>query len=452
MSIKTILFALCFFICSGGALFLPLLGILGYILHYNLGPETKWWAGPLNSLHIRYAYTLAAVTALGMIIHWGKLRFGKSLLLRQEKLLLLFLGVVWFSVWIGPDTIERYTIVDHPSIKMIKIVIITLMMTHIITNLKHLDLLLWAFLVGAFILSLQAYTTPRSAFASGRLENVGGPDFTESNFLAVYLAALLPLVAVQFLRSGWPGKLLSLGTGVLVVNTIVLTRSRGAVVGIAAGMAVAMFCAPKKYRGIIGLGLIAFAAGGYYLTDPQFRERATTITRSEEQRDSSAQSRIELSRASLRIIADHPLGVGAGNFYQTIGRYNENLAGKDAHNTYLRCGTELGLQGLILYGFILFHVFWQLRRDFKRIRNLPAGPVPDTLVLLSFSLTISLVILLACCLTVSLLYVEFTWWLMCLPICLTRVIDNQEAELPAEPVPAGKPAKKPLEPNDEPVR
>ncbi len=451
MSIKTILFALYFFFCSGGALFVPLLGILGYILHYNLGPETKWWAGPLNALNIRYAYTLAVVTAIGMVFHWGKLHFGKSLLLRQEKLLLLFLGIVWLSVWMGPATIERYTMVDHPSIKMIKIVIITLMMTHIITNLKHLDLLLWSFIVGAVILGWQAYTTPRSAFASGRLNNVGGPDFTESNFLAAYLSSLLPIVAVQFLRSGWPGKLLSLVTGVLVVNTIVLTRSRGAVVGMAAGVIFALFSAPKKYRGIIGLGLVVFAAGGYYLTDPQFRERTSTITRSEEQRDSSAQSRIELTRASLRIITDHPLGIGAGNFYQTIGRYNENLAGKDAHNTYLRCGTELGLQGLLLYGFIIFHVFWQLRRDIKRIRNLPAGPVHDSLVLLSYSLTINVVILLGCCLTVSLLYVEFTWWLLCLPICLTRVIDNQEAELPAEPAPVGNPAKKPFEPKHEPV-
>ncbi len=258
-------------------------------------------------------------------------------------------------------------------------------------------------------------------------------------------------MAVQFLRSGWPGKLLSLVTGVLVVNTIVLTRSRGAVVGITAGVIVAMFSAPKKYRGIIGLGLVVFAAGGYYLTDPQFRERTATITRSEEQRDSSAQSRIELSKASWRILVDHPLGIGAGNFYQTIGRYNENLAGKDAHNTYLRCGTELGLQGILLFGFIIFHVFWQLRRDIKRIRNLPAGPVHDSLVLLGFSLTISVVILLGCCLTVSLLYVEFTWWLLCLPICLTRVIDNLEAELPAEPVAAGNPAKKPFEPKHEPV-
>lgn len=438
MSIKTILFALYFLFCSGGALFLPMLGILGYILHYNLGPETKWWAVSLKSLNIRYAYTLAVVTAIGMVLHWGKLRFGKSILVRQEKLMLLFLGVVWLSVWMGPATIERYTIVDHPSIKMIKIVIITLMMTHIITNLKHLDLLLWTFIVGAVILGWQAYTTPRSAFVSGRLNTVGGPDFAESNFLAAYLAALLPIVAVQFLRSGWPGKLLSLVTGVLVVNTIVLTRSRGAMVGIAAGVVFAMFFAPKKYRGIIGLGLVVFAAGGYYLTDPQFRERTSTITRSEEQRDSSAQSRVELARISLRIIADHPLGIGAGNFYQTIGRYNENFAGKDAHNTYLRCGTELGLQGIALFGLIILNTFRQLRRDMKRAVKLQSAP-HDSLVLFSYSLAISLVILLGCCLTGSLLYVEFTWWFICLPICLTRIIDNLEA---SQPVEIAKPVKK----------
>ena len=160
---------------------------------------------------------------------------------------------------------------------------------------------------------------PRSAFLHGRLENVGEPDFNESNFLAAYLAAMLPIVAIQFLRSGWLGKILSLAAGVFAFNTIVLTRSRGVLVGIVMGIAVAILFAPRKYRAPIAIGLLVVALGGYYLTDPQFRARASTITDSESERDSAAQSMLDLAQAAIRINADHPLGVGAGNFNQTIG-------------------------------------------------------------------------------------------------------------------------------------
>jgi hypothetical protein len=439
MGLKTLLFAAYFFYCSAGALFLPLLGIIGYILHYNIGPEKQWWAVPINAYNIRYSYTLALATAVGMIIHWGKLRFGKQFFLRQEKCILLFVGIVWLSVILGDVTVGRYSIVDHPSVKITKVIIFTFMMTHVVTRIKYFNLLLTSFVIGVLILGLEAYDTPRSAFISGRLDSIGGPDFAESNFLAAYIASMLPIIAFQFIRGGWPMKILCFVSGVFAVNTIVLTRSRGALVGIFIGIVVALFFSPKKYRFVVMLGLIVAVAGGYYLTDEQYRDRISTITRSEEERDTSAQSRFDLAKISMKIIADHPQGVGAGNFYQTVGRYDERFAGKDAHNTYFRCGTELGLQGLSLFGFIIFYTFWRLRRDMKRVMKLSSGSNHDSLVLLSYALTISLVILLGCCLAASLLYVEFTWWFLCLPICLTRVIDNLEADQPAK---MDKPVKK----------
>ena len=66
------------------------------------------------------------------------------------------------------------------------------------------------------------------------------------------------------------------------------------------------------------------------LTDPQFWGRSQTIMRSEQERDSSAQSRIILATFGLQMWSDHPLGIGAGNFPQTIGNYYAPYAGKDA--------------------------------------------------------------------------------------------------------------------------
>ena len=72
MSPKTVLFGSGLFICVAGAPFLPILGVIGYVLHHNLGPEHEWWAGPVNRLGVRYSYTLAIVTAVGLALNWSR--------------------------------------------------------------------------------------------------------------------------------------------------------------------------------------------------------------------------------------------------------------------------------------------------------------------------------------------------------------------------------------------
>lgn len=428
MALKTLLFISLFAVCFLGAPWAPLLGVLGYMGHYCVGPERQWWHARLSGLGLRYSFLLAIATAVGIALNWRRLRFGKQLLVGQEKLLLLLLGIAWLSVWLGPSTMGRYTTVDHPSVKFTKMVIFVLMMTHVVTDIKKLDRLLWVLVIGVMILGVQAYDTPRRAFMRGRLNSVGGPDFSEANFFAAYLVTMMPIITVQFIRGGWLGKALCLVAGVFGMNAIVLTRSRGAVVGLAVGGLVAACLSPKKYRLKIIVILVVAGLGGLHLADPQFIERMSTITRSQDQRDTSAQSRFDLWSAAMKMIADHPAGVGVGNFYQNIGRYNRNLAGKDAHNTYVRCAAELGLQGLTVFGLLIFNAIWMLLRIRRRADKLPAEH-RVTIIFISYAMLVSLAMLLASCLTISLTYVEFMWWSLMLPVCLVRVVDNIEADV-----------------------
>lgn len=248
MAPKTILFAGLFLLCTLGALVWPHLGVYGYIADYCIGSSDQWWALPLTRMGVRYSFILALFTMLGMLIQWPKLRFGGNILYSQEYLLVLFLAVIWFSVLISEATTGRYTVTDHPSIKMTKIFIFLLMMTHIVTDYKKLDHLFWVFVVISLLVGLDAYDTPRSAYVGGRLEGVGGKDFSEANYLSAFMAIMLPIIAVQFLRSGLKGKLLCLISGAFTANTIVLCRSRGAFLGIAAGMCMALMVSPSKHR------------------------------------------------------------------------------------------------------------------------------------------------------------------------------------------------------------
>ena len=92
MAIKTLLFLGLFVLCSVGALFVPLLGVLGYVAHYCIGPERQWWSASIKPWGIRYSYTLAMCTAIGIALNWRSLRYGKRFFVMDRKRL------IWFSL------------------------------------------------------------------------------------------------------------------------------------------------------------------------------------------------------------------------------------------------------------------------------------------------------------------------------------------------------------------
>lgn len=429
MGLKTILFGGLLAAAVVVGLFAPIWAVLAYVLDYSIGSASQWWAAPLRQMGVRFSLMLAIAALLGTVLNYSrlKLNFGRSALLGQEKLILLFLGIVWLSLLFGEATVGRYTITDHPTVKMTKVVVFVFLLTHVVTNLKGMNLLVWTLVLGALSLGFDAYGTPLGAFVKGRLEGVGGPDFGDANFLAAYMAAMLPLIGAQFLRVRWRGKLLCLAAGVFTTNAVVLCRSRGAFLGLAVGVVVALLLSPIKHRAKIFAGVLVAAIGAVYLMDPQFIGRMTTITRPEEERDQSAQSRVELAKVGVRMLADHPLGVGAGNFFQNIGHYLPTHVGKDAHNTYMRCATELGVQGATVLVLLIGNAFVVLRNVRRRSVNLPE-PAASDLQMLSFGITISLSVILTCCLTMTMIYVEFFWWILLLPVCVQRALHNAERE------------------------
>jgi probable O-glycosylation ligase (exosortase A-associated) len=425
MPLKGIIFIGLFLLCAVGALFLPYLGVYGYIADYCISPAHQWWEAPFSRLGIRYSLTLALTTAIGMLLQRDKLRFGESFLQRQEVLMLVFLGIVWLSTLMGVDKIVRYTIIDHPSVKFTKIVVFALMMTHIITDKRKLDGLLWVFVIVSLILGLQAWDLPQRAFEGGRLEGIGGADFAEANFFAAFMAAMLPIIGIQLLRSKWFGKAVCTVSAAFCANAIVLCRSRGAFMGIAAGVVAACLFAPKRHRKKIAVGLVLGMIGGIYVADPMFIERMSTITHSEEKRDGSAQSRILLWRVGIDMAIDNPLGIGVGNWYNRVGWYKPEYAGTDTHSTYVKCVVELGWHAAVVFAIIVFTAF----RSLSAVRR--SSPHSDSrfdLDIISFGLTISLYTYLACCITITLIYSEFLWLLLSLPVCLKRVLENAVAD------------------------
>ena len=445
MPLKLIAFSILFLFFAGGALFDPVLGVLGYMLHYIIGPERQWWHAQLNPLGLRYSFTLAAMTAIGIVLNRTRLRFGK-LLIGQEKLLLLMIALIWALTLIGPDTVGRYTVTDHASIKMTKVMIFCLMMTHVVTRSKDLDKVFWLLVVGSLILGLQAYDMPRSAFTGGRLDGrVGGSDFLDANALAAFMVAATVITGVMFMRSSWPGKLLCAAAGVLSVNTIILCRSRGAVLALCgAGIAIVL-TAPKRFRIKLMVGMVVAAAGLLYLSDPQFLTRmgdigthAESVIEGSETTDASVMSRIEIWRGGLKMLSHNPFGVGPGNFNQNIARYSDITTSMSPHSTYIQSACELGLPGLALFLAILGNALWTIRRVIRECEELEQLPENQrsTFQWTACSLGAVIVGWATYGLTGHLMYIEAFWWYLMLPVCLQRAFENAREDVLAEATPS----------------
>jgi hypothetical protein len=87
---------------------------------------------------------------------------------------------------------------------------------------------------------------------------------------------------------------------------------------------------------------------------------------------------------------------------------------------------------MIVFSLVVLAAYLQLR-TIKRYASLLPEPEADRMVQFSFGILISLVILLACGLTISLTYMEGLWILLMLPVCLRRALENAllEAEVEA---------------------
>jgi putative inorganic carbon (HCO3(-)) transporter len=434
MPIKTILFLAGFLFCCVGALVAPVWGVVGNVLYYIMGKG--WWTAPITHWGLRYSYILTIATAIGVSINWSKLRFGKPILLKQEILILVFLAIVWISTAFGETTTAAsYIVSEHPSLKLSKFIILSFLISHIVTHLRNLNVFFWALILGTIHLGIRAYQMPQSAFISGRLENIGGSDFRQANELAAFLAVMMPIIGIMFLKTHWPGKILCTVCGILALNAMVLTRSRAGLLGLIGGALILALFIPKRHRIKIIACLIVAGIGFFSLMDPRFITRSKTILQGTEIQDRSAQIRLDIWQGGYEMIKDNPMGVGAGNFMQNIGYYSRQgtirdipINNRDAHNTYIRCAAELGLQGIALLLVLIINAVVMLRKIQRRAAKLP--PVYRAeFQMVGSAIAASLAVFIFSGLTSTLLYMEALWWWLLLPVCLQRCLHNQLAEI-----------------------
>jgi O-antigen ligase len=180
-------------------------------------------------------------------------------------------------------------------------------------------------------------------------------SFAHPTALAHFLMLSFPLAFALGLRGPVRWRWLMMASGTLGLAGLMLTQTRGSIIGAAVALTWMMVrWAPFRRLAFAGLGLIAIVAvlnlGSVTKSQPVTvaSDRLGTLSL-----DSTGDDRLHIWRTTPDIVASNPfLGVGQGNFSVVSPSYGlRDIGGlpfDHAHNLFLNVAAECGLLGLAL--------------------------------------------------------------------------------------------------------
>jgi hypothetical protein len=346
----------------------PLYGLGAYLWSFYLHPPTSWWGADLPDF--RWSLTAAIITLLSVLIKppSNGLKWRQNL---ATPILIGYVSWMWIQTFWAVDPVRHF----EGCLLFTKYVILFYIIYRVIADLKTLESFSFIHIVGCLIFGWIAFTTN----VSGRLDSVGGPGMDDANLLAMHQITGAAFAGFLFLGIKGKKRWIALFTIPFILNTIILTESRGALVGLVGAALAALIFSPREKRrityGAMSLGIILFL----WLSNAPFWTRMETLAETNEiAMEASARSRIELVRYDLEIAADFPLGSGYGGHQALSAKYlpdyllSVNQKGervRSAHNTLMAILVEQGIPGVILYisliGWSLINLF-KLKSSFRK--------------------------------------------------------------------------------------
>lgn len=215
---------------------------------------------------------------------------------------------------------------------------------------RRLRGVMWTMVIGGL---LPAAGTLRNYLqgnlAEGRASWVG--IFANPNEVAYSLIILLPLIAFLAAGLGLLPRLALLGVALLFVAAILVTFSRGGVVGLVAVMG--LFAWRKRSVVLQGLMVLLVVCG--LMLAARFWSRGENFNNLNQ--DTTFRQRLATSQAGLAMFADNPmLGVGPGcsviawPLYAPADLYTRGAL--VTHNSFIQALSEFGVLGFV--PFVLF--------------------------------------------------------------------------------------------------
>ncbi len=262
----------------------------------------------------------------------------------------------------------------HGVTKLLKDVLIVLVVCDQIKEKREMHRIVFAMACGAILVTCDAgwqLLTNRDFIRGNQLQQAIGlirptASFPNPNVMGVYLTAITPLLVCVALFAFEKVSVLLVVAGFMGALGVVLTISRGAGLGLAAGILFAALIRRNRIIPILvlsGLLLLPVAVPG------KIKKWARSVNYNPLVMLLNS-DRISIQRNTINMIAHHPVtGVGINTFVRNYPKYK--LASAEAycptpeaiyaHNIYLQMAAETGLFGLGVFLYLLFTVFAALR-------------------------------------------------------------------------------------------
>jgi probable O-glycosylation ligase (exosortase A-associated) len=336
-----------------GALRWPIIGLYIYVLFAVLRPQFIWgFAGDFAGISL--------YIGIATLVGWVFNRFGSTKIGPGKSIvaaLVLFASWTALSATQAIDTDAAYLTL----MPMLKFVVPFLIGITIIDSEQRARGMLWVIVIAMGYVGFEM----NLEYVRGGL-NIAGEGFggMDNNCFGVALVSTIgPAIALGLGAKTWYQRVLAAAAAALILHTTLLTFSRGAMVGLLAVGATAFVLMPKRPKYLAVLAVVGLLA--IRLTGPQLMARYATTVAEEDERDGSAESRVDLWRDCLKVTMDNPIfGIGPGNF-PVIAASLGWTAGKSAHSVWMQQAAETGVPGvlaLLLFFGIAVVKLWPIAR------------------------------------------------------------------------------------------
>lgn len=246
--------------------------------------------------------------------------------------------------------------------------------------------LAWTLSLASTLAAIQAIYN----FLGAQETLVARPTYGDPNDLAFVLATTLPFT-FWLLGDRLSLRLVALAMIGTIGACIVLTFSRGALVGLAAA-GLWHFFTERRHAPILLTGLLIAAAGAATLIQSSPDRFQVGLEAKQKVAETNVETRLEAWGAATRLAGEHPLlGVGPGNFEMRYSQLAETVDPTDVssvvHNAYLDIAAELGFIALFLFLAYLLESFGRLTAAVRREYGAPgyAAAVRTALVVAAVS-------------------------------------------------------------------
>lgn len=323
----------------------------------------------------------------------------------------------------------------------LKFLLLTYLFVRVVRTTGDLQVVILAIVLGAGYLGYECNINERGRIQANRLEGVGAPGATTANHFASLLVSILPLVTPLLLAGRIRHKLVAIIAAPLILDVVLLCNSRGAFLAAIISVFVFILCAPKGLRGTAYRYLAAGLVVLFLLVgDTRIIDRFLTTFADSEERDHSAQSRIDFWMCGIEMLQDYPLGAGGNAFKKTHGhKYldssNPDQQARSLHNGFLQEATSWGIQGLFLR-LLWFFCAIRMAYDARRQKMLKSSKF---LFVTQLGILTGLAAFLGTAMFTSVFDAEWGFWLIALAVCSALIYESENNDNEASTPAAGEP-------------